>query len=46
MSIIGTVVSSTPLRADDDALKAFKESRFYQILVWAIDYFASVKLPK
>ena len=43
-SIIQTVVKATPSKTDDKLLTELKGSNAYAILVWAIDFFASVKL--
>lgn len=45
-SIIATVVKATPSKTDDKLLVELQSSNTYAILVWAIDFFASVKIPR
>lgn len=45
-SIADTLVSATETKADDEYLASFKASKGYAVIVWALDFFASVKLPK
>jgi hypothetical protein len=46
MTAIEAVVEATPTKKDDLALEKAKASKLYLAVVWFIDYFASVKLPK
>ena len=45
-SIAATLVGATETKVDDEALASFKASKGYALIVWALDFFASVKLPK
>lgn len=45
MSLIHTVVESTPSTSDDEALSKFEQSKIYKGLSWVIDYLLSIKLP-
>ena len=45
-SIAHTLVGVTETKADDQALASFQASKGYAAIVWALDFFASVKLPK
>lgn len=44
--ILETIVKATPSQADDRILGEMRNTSTYRLLAWAIDYFASVKLPK
>lgn len=46
MVAIEQIVSSTPSQEDDKKLEEVKESTWYKYLVFALDWFASIKLPK
>lgn len=45
-TIIGTVVEATESKVDDSYLAGIKASKGYAIVVWSLDFFASVKMPK
>ena len=45
-SIIQTVVDATDSKVDDQYLAGIRNSKGYALVVWALDFFASVKLPK
>lgn len=45
-SLIDAVIAATPNQDDDKAWLAFKQSKAASLLIWLIDYIASVKIPK
>lgn len=46
MSLWLAIVEITPNKKDDEFLAKFKESKAYQVAVYILDWFGSVKLPK
>lgn len=45
MSLVHTIVESTPSKSDDETLSKIEQSRAYKALVWIVDYLLSIKLP-
>ena len=45
-SLIDAVIAATPNKDDDKAWLQFKQSKAASLLIWLIDYIASVKIPK
>lgn len=45
-TIISSVVDATESKVDDQYLAGIKGSKGYAIVVWGLDFFASVKMPK
>ncbi len=45
-SIIATIVDATPTESDDKLLAEVRDTKAYALVLWTIDYFASVKFPK
>lgn len=46
MTLLEKYVEATPSKKDDKWLLKVKESKYYAGIVWLIDYFASIKMPK
>lgn len=46
MSLALTYVAATPSPKDDEKLKEVMESKWYKGVVYFLDWFASLKLPK
>ena len=46
MGLLHTYVEATPSDKDNKMLEDLKKSKGYASLVWLLDYFGSVKLPK
>lgn len=46
MLLIETLVVATPTKLDDGMYKSMIESELYKAFVFAIDWLASIKLPK
>jgi hypothetical protein len=46
MTAVGEIIDLTPTQADDAFWDKVLESKIYKGLVFALDYVASVKLPK
>ena len=46
MALVQAVVDATPTDKDNAKLEEVKASKFYTSLLWLLDYFASVKVPK
>ena len=46
MSLLLSYVDATPSKVDNEMLEKFLNSKIYAGLVWALDYAASIKLPK
>lgn len=46
MTAVQAIVAATPSTKDDEKLAEVQASKVYLGLVWLLDYFASVKLPK
>lgn len=45
MSALEAAIAETPTKVDDEWLAKLKSSKVYTMLVWLVDYLASVKLP-
>lgn len=46
MTLLHAYVEATPTEKDNELLEKLKKSKAYGAVVWLLDYFASVKLPK
>lgn len=46
MSVVEAVVMITPSKSDDLLPEKIKQSKAYKTVVFVLDWFASIKLPK
>lgn len=46
MALASAVVEVTPPKGDDELLAKIKANKYYKMVVFLVDYFASIKLPK
>ena len=45
-NILGSVVDATDSKVDDQYLAGLKASKGYAVVLWALDFFASVKISR
>jgi hypothetical protein len=46
MTVLEAYVGATESTKDNELLEKIKGSKTYKVLVWLVDYTASIKLPK